>query len=114
MGKFKWEVIKDKTKDYWLEIKGDDGSRVVIGDDEKNWEPIYPYHAVAKWDGCVMYSDYANGYGYDHKHDESCANGNGCCEQTIHICDIDDFIEMLQKLKEKAKEHFGEKWPNND
>lgn len=112
--KTKWEIIKNKTQDHWLELKGDDGSRVwEQGQDwKKDGKPIYPYHAVAKWDGCVFFSDYANGYGYDHEHDERCEVGNGCCEQTIHICDIDDMIAMLQGIKDKAKEHFGDEWPN--
>lgn len=99
--------IEDKTKDYWLELKGDDGSRIIEGNKQT---PIYPIHAVAKWDGCVIYRDFANGYGYDHKHDDSCEAGIGCCEQVIHICDIDEMIETLQGIKEQAIKHFGKDW----
>ena len=112
MKTFKWENIKEETQEHWLEVKGDDGSVVFEDKDDTKGRPIYPYHAIAKWDGCIIFEDYSNGYGYGHKHDKSCEEGRGCCEQNIHICDIDDMIEMLQKLKEKAKEHFGSDWPN--
>lgn len=49
-------------------------------------------------DGCMDFVKYWNqpdGEDYD----------------TLHICDIDDHIEMLQALKKKAIEHFGTQWP---
>lgn len=34
-----WEVVKEKTKDHWLELQDGD------------------YKASVKWDGCIHFSD---------------------------------------------------------
>ena len=95
----KWKTIKEKTTEFWLELKGDDGSRNIYG---KKETPIYPYHAICKFDGCVDLRTYANGYSYDHE----CKDGCQCCEDYIHICDLDQFIKDLQDLSKKAKEFY--------
>lgn len=79
-----WEVDQEKTKDHWLEVveKQEDG-------------PVYR-RAVAKWDGCVHYYRFYNG-------------GEGVDDEGadyIHICNIDEEIDRLQRLKEMAKVHF--------
>lgn len=106
--KFEWEIVEEETKPYWLEIKGDDGSKSWSArESEKNANPIYPYGASVKFDGCIHFWTWANGKGYGHECEDKC----DCCENYLHICDIDQMIEILQTLKKKAKEHFGEKWP---
>src|SRR3990167_10257161 len=103
--KTKWEIIKEKSKDHWLEVKGDDGSRVFENSRDRTGKPIYPSSAVCKWDGCVDYRSYANGKGYGHECNDKC----DCYEDYIHICDIDSFIEELQELKKVAVKYFKNK-----
>lgn len=103
MKKFIWEIIKSKSQDHWLEVKGDDGSRVYLKNEKS--KPIYPYHAVCKFDGCVHFYAYSNGLGYGHKctpNEDKCM----CLEEYRHICDIDAEIEMLQELKKTAQQFF--------
>lgn len=96
-----WTIIKDKTGDHCLEVKYDDGSTVFPSGDKKGI-PIYPYSAVCKWDGCVHFYAYSNGYGADHECEEDCQ----CMEGYRHICDIDYEIKLLQDLKATAMEFF--------
>jgi hypothetical protein len=32
-------------------------------------------------------------------------------DDTIHICDLDDFIARLEEIRELAKQKFGNSWP---
>ena len=83
-----WEVVKDKTKPYWLELA-----------DPEGW-----WTAVVKWDGCIHLNHYYNTPFSDT--DRKKEDG----EDYTHICDLDDYIERLQELKAHALEHFGG-WP---
>ena len=98
-----FNILKDKTTDHWLEIEGSDGGHIAIQDGVKVKIPIMNYHAAVKFDGCVDLRQYSNGYGWNHECDDNCK----CCEDYIHICDIDDMIDTLQKIKEEAIKHFG-------
>lgn len=106
-----WVIDKTKTTKNVLELKYDDGSKMwnTGEDEEKDGVPIFPYQATCKWDGCIHFNAYSNGYGSDHEcENEECP----CLVEYRHICDIDFEIKMLQELKEKAKEYFKdeEEW----
>src|SRR2546427_5769744 len=97
----KWEVIKDKSKEHWLELRGTDGSwGQKIGSKKK--ETIWNYYAQVKWDGCIHLNIYSNGYSYDHECKEDCQ----CCKEYVHICDIGSFISTLLDLKEIATAYY--------
>lgn len=83
-----WEFVPEKTNYAWLDVRMFDGN----GD-------APAFSAYVKADGCIGF--------YRH------FNGQNDAENTdhIHICDVDHMIEVLQKLKAKAKEHYGEDWP---
>lgn len=95
-----WRVVTDQTRPWVLAVEGCDGSAEICPDGSER--PLYTYHAFVKFDGCLTYTDYANGYEWNHKCDEGCQ----CCEQGIHICDIDHMIAALQELKKTAQEYF--------
>lgn len=100
----KW--IKDPNKkfsDTWLEL-------IEVFDDEL--DPDYHWtHAIVKNDGCIHFNKagnvpYALEYGYsDQKRDYY------ACDDYIHICELDDFIESLINLRNEARRHFGKEWP---
>lgn len=86
-----WKVVPEKTEDHWLEVVDPDG-----------W-----YSAVVKWDGCVHFRRYHN----IPLQDRPSGKEHMELEDYLHMCDIDEEIERLQKLKEAALKHFGEDWP---
>jgi hypothetical protein len=54
------------------------------------------YEAFVKWDGCIELTRLFNGSDDD---------------DTIHICDLDDFIARLQELKSLGAKYFNnEEW----
>lgn len=98
---FHWRVRPGSSTAY-LHLEGCDGSEVLEPDG--SWRPLYSYHASVKFDGCVEYNEYANGYEWGHQcSGEDCE----CCLEVLHICDIDAMIARLQALKDAAREHFG-------
>ena len=102
-----FRVISKNTQDHWLELEGqDEGCGTCV---DGKLIPIWNVHVICKWDGCTIYNDYSNGYGWDHKHDAECERGAGCCEQSIHICDVDNFIEELKTIKQMGVEFFKDK-----
>lgn len=82
-----WEIDKEKTEDHWLEVN-----------DPKGW-----YHAVVKWDGCVHLNRL-------HNVPLPITNKHPQLVDYIHFCNLDEEIERLQNLRDKAKEFFGEDW----
>ncbi len=52
--------------------------------------------AFVKWDGCTHLW-----LGEDSDEDPT----------YIHACDLDELIEALTALRDKAREHFGKDWP---
>lgn len=59
--------------------------------------------AYFKWNGCVNYTKYNNGFTVD---DEPSAERSKN-SQYIHICELDEMIERLQEIKKIAKLHFS-------
>ncbi|ALS22200.1 hypothetical protein [Paenibacillus naphthalenovorans] len=59
--------------------------------------------AYIKWDGCIDFRQYSNGYSPDSEHSKEKADN---CDY-IHICDIDKMIEKLQAIKKVAEEYFS-------
>ena len=86
-----WEIDQSKTQDHWLELVEKSNGRV--------------YHrASAKWDGCIHYTAWSN-------------EGEGdtiCGPDYIHICDIDEEIDRLKRLKAAAVEFFKDHHYFND
>jgi hypothetical protein len=77
-----WEVDPEKTADHWLQLR----SVLRLGADT---EPAWEGHA--KWDGCCVISDGS--------------------EESMHICDLDEFIAYLVEMRQQARAHFGKEWP---
>jgi hypothetical protein len=78
-------IDENKSSEYWLELNSE----------------YKDYHVIAKWDGCVhFYRAYNGTDASDSQNQEE--------KDYIHICDIDEFIKMLQEVKEKAQ-----KWYDN-
>lgn len=62
------------------------------------------FSAAVRFDGCIDYRQYANTpYRKDEARDEP-------CDDYVHVCDLDVFIERLQAIKAEAVKHFGT-WP---
>ena len=80
-----WEVVEEKTKEHWLEVK-----------DPEGW-----YYAIVRFDGCIHFN---RCYNEPESFNDSMTN-------YLHICDIDEIINRLQELKKAALKHFGENWP---
>lgn len=100
----KFEIIKSKTQDHWLELQGTDVGFVFENEDKKG-KTIWNYKVVCKWDGCVDFRQYSNGYSWDHECNDECQ----CLEEYIHICDVDDFMKVLEEIKKQGKEFFKDK-----
>lgn len=73
------------TSDYILHLEDPDG-----------W-----WDARVKRDGCIDLNKYFNAPKGDKEGEAD----------SIHICDLDDFILRLQALRDKAIQHFGPEWP---
>lgn len=86
-----WTQLPD-TKEHWLSLLGTHG-----------W-----YTAIAKWDGCI----HLNKAGNVHFDTEGKIPVEQDDSEYMHICDLDDFIERLQSLRDEAKKHFGAAWPD--
>ena len=89
-----WVIDKTKTKDFWLELK-----------DPEGW-----YKASVKWDGCIHFIQYGNVSLPEDPERKS----EDCCDDYLHICNLDGLIERLCALREHSKEFFisrGRKWP---
>lgn len=96
-----WEADpRGVAEDHWVDLIS-----------EKDEQGFYWWHAYIKWDGCIGLSHAGNiPFGEPFKfHNE--ARGHPSCDDSFHICDIDDMIERLQKLKAAAEAHFGSDWP---
>ena len=60
--------------------------------DSTNTHP--DYHAMLKWDGCVH-------FWRDYPADDS---------DYLHICDLDQAIEVLTHLRDMGRQKFGAEW----
>jgi len=83
-----WEIIN--KKEHWLEIQ----------------EPGGWYSASLKWDGCIDFNRYYN----DPKYYQEAHPSDNNLSDYLHICDIDDMIKRLEKLRDIGKKHFGKDW----
>mgnify|MGYP000051673140 FL=1 len=86
-----WEVTLAGT--------GVDGDKIYLHlEDPEGW-----YSVRIKWDGCIELIRYHNRPLFADNLDPQDVN-------RLHICDLDDFIERLQSLRQEAVAHFGEDW----
>ena len=99
------EEIKNKwvedpngiSENHWIDL---------IYKQEEEDELSHWAHACVKWDGCIHF-DKASNVPFSKEYGFHNGNRNKeACDDYIHICDIDDFIKMLEALKQKAIEHF--------
>jgi len=88
-------ALDDKNLNYWVDL--------VLDDDNDNW-----YKCSVRWNGCIhfwrAYNDPFNHV--DRKKDDI---------DYIHICELDEFIEILTKLRDTAKKYFASHdrtWPD--
>ena len=94
-----WEIDPRNAMDHWVEFLD-----AEMEDPESRW-----YKASVKWDGCVHFNRYYNtpmSFEEDHK--------DGKDVDYMHICDLDQLIDRLTELRDKAKAYFTEKrgeWP---
>lgn len=81
---------------HWIDVE--------VRDDEcpPSWR------ASLRFDGCVHLNRYFNGFDPDSKTGPSSKDND---TDYMHICDLDELIELLQQLKSEALEHFGKDWP---
>lgn len=91
-----WEIKQINREDF--SGKNNPVSIRLINEEYNDTE------AYIKWDGCIEFRKYWNGYipddEYSKEKEENC--------DYIHICDIDEMILKLQELKRIAKEYFSE------
>lgn len=91
---------------YWMDLETQDcpvstpGQEDVVG----SW-----WKASVRWDGCVhLYKagnvPFVGEEGSPHRKKE------GACDSYMHVCCVNDLIELLTELQEKAQEHFGPAW----
>lgn len=86
-----WDIDTEKTVDHWLEVMG----KEEYGD---RW-----WGGRAKWDGCVQINRAFNvPFPITHEHPQG-VDG-------LHICDLDEFIEMLLELREMGRKHFNNEY----
>lgn len=58
------------------------------------------FHIYAKWDGCCDISRYYNGYTYKDE-------GKDVDVDSIHICDLREFIRSLTEIADKCEAKNG-------
>lgn len=59
------------------------------------------WRCSVKWDGCVNLTVY---FCEPEGHEDT-------QEDSMHVCDLSEFIARLQAIEKKAKEHYGDNWP---
>ena len=88
-----WVIDPKKTTPLWLEVRYKD---VTGGDDSPDSPPWFA--AYVKWDGCLEIWEWEPRSRIEHA--------------ALHVCDLDEHIEMWMKLRDIAQVHFGKEWPN--
>jgi hypothetical protein len=89
-----WKV--EKAESHWLQLNAE------VGDDGTHW-----WSASVKWDGCIdLHRAHNVPFGVPGRDNDHMAMSSD-----MHICDLDDFIEKLQKLRGIAIAHYGKDWP---
>lgn len=83
---------RSRTSEHSLEIAH--VARVTArGNGDLDADASVDLFARCRWDGCV------------HLNVGTEASGLG---DYVHICDLDDFIAQLQKVRDMARAHFGD------
>ena len=81
---------------HWIDLISD------VDEDGHYWWKCY-----VKWDGCIQIDRAFNvPFGEPTRDGDHMAMEDG-----LHLCDLDEFIERLTKLRDAAKAHFGKEWP---
>lgn len=75
-------LVINKDRTVEISVKFDGCTNII------NYCPIYN-------DGAIVYNEYIHGQ-----------------PSHPHFCELDLFIQDLQKVKELAIQHFGPEWPN--
>lgn len=82
----------------------------------RHWEPGQEYppkehppqmRADVRRDGCVHLQSFSNGADPEQDTAERVAEDT----DYMHICDLEQHIRRMQELLEKARAHFGARWP---
>jgi hypothetical protein len=103
--------MKNDKLEHW-EIdkinKASDGTVISIQVTDKEYRDT---RISFKWDGCLDYNQYLNGYTVDDEPSEEKSRNR----EYIHICDIDVMINKLQEIKKIAQmkfssENYNEYW----
>jgi len=90
-----------KKEDYWIDL--------IYQEDWEEGDNHY-WHATVKSDGCI-HLDHAGNEPFNKFQNAGSANRpENSADDYIHICNIDEVIDKLTKLKEAAIKHFGENW----
>lgn len=91
---------KAETKYEWRLFKDEDTSIFVARDHLGEYGSWYEAHV--RFDGCIHF--------YRQHNSPLEQNKQGELRDYLHICDIEDEIDRLQRLKALAVEQFGENW----
>lgn len=88
-----WKLDKAGSHEHWMEI-------VDVQCGESVW-----WTAAVRFDGCIHLNCYGNiPYVKGEKRDSE------ACDDYIHICDLDQYIERLQEMREIAREYLGPRY----
>ena len=94
MSETDWKTEKAET--HWLELTSE-------GDETG----LHWWSATVKWDGCVdLHRAHNVPFGTEGRDEDHMAFSSD-----MHVCDLDELIERLQKLRDRAKAHYGKDWP---
>lgn len=78
--------------------KAESEPHYLVLEDPEGW-----WKASIKWDGCINLNRV-------HNVPLPVTDEHPQLVDYIHICELDDMIERLEELRDKAREHFGEDW----
>lgn len=108
MTKNRWKELPSYSED---ELSNKSFMKVIhqTYDNNSCW-----YEAFVKWDGCIHFNHAVNApfceeFGF-HDEPKKREDSSGGCDEYIHICDINELIEVLTELRDKSKQYFGEEW----
>jgi len=90
-----WRIDEETSKDHWINLL--DASCLQSNGEDNIW-----WRAAVRWDGCIHLDTFGNiplELDPDRK-------DPACCDDYIHICDLDRYIERLQEMREIAQEYF--------
>lgn len=83
--------------DYHLKLATDDESLCI----------------ESRYDGCIHIERFMNGYSLKDLDNPVKVDRAYQERDYLHICDIDEFIKLLEEVKKKSRLHFqSDDWPN--